>query len=362
MNFKWILLIIFIGLVGCSTSQTVSKGTVSHTPAGINSGQGLWYSLPKTVIRVEMIAEKVVVKPGPFFRFSQRLLNITNVETENREEWRIVGANISTYGIPDEKRMFRVFTEGNPSVAALNLTSNGVLAGVNLTGYRAPERKENEKIKVITLADVTFNNVPFTEEQLIKTSTAAMAEEVAKEIYRLRQLRNQFLRGEVESLPPDKGAYKMALDEIAKQEKAYMELFVGKVEVQTVKQYFDFVPEANQNLNTVLLRFSHQNGFLDPMDVSGTPVYIEVDVDTRQYRNFVSEETSKTQNATGLVYCKPVSAEVKIIDRTLLLTSKEVQLSQFGQVLRLPADLLNDRGVGVEMDVNTGAIRTIFYK
>lgn len=362
MKLKWILFPFFIALVSCSTNQTVSKGTVNYEPAGITTGDGLWYSLPKTVIRVELIAEKVVVRPGPFYRYSQRLLNIADVETESRDEWRIVGANISTVGVPDGKRQYRISSNGNPSLAALNLTSNGVIAGVNLSDFSEPAVKPDVKEEIISLAQVQFNDVPFSEEQLIKSSTGAMAEEVAKEIYRLRELRNKILKGELESLPPDKDSYQLVLTEIERQEKAFMELFTGKVVVQTIKQNFDFIPVADQSFNTVLLRFSNQNGFLDPLDVSGTPVYIEVAVDTDNYHDFVADETSKSLNTSGLIYCKPVTADVKIIDRTLLLIQQKVQLAQFGQILRMPADLLNGPGVGVEMDLSTGAVKKIFNK
>lgn len=362
MRVKWIFFVLLIAIVGCTSNKDLSRGSVSSVPGEGPDGHGLWYNLPKTVIRVEMVAEKVVVKPGPFYRYSQRLLNITDVKTEPLEEWRIAGASVSAYGMPDPKRQYRISVEGSPSLAAVSLTSDGILAGININGYHSREITESKPEEVITLESVNFQNVPFTEEQLIKSSTAAMAEEVAKEIYRLRQLRNQLLQGELEALPADEGSYRQTLAEIDRQEKAFMELFTGKEVIQTVKRCYDFVPEEGQNLNTVLLRFSHQNGFLDAMDMSGTPVYIEVNVDTRQFKNFVAEETSKSLNTSGLVYCKPVVAEVKIIDRTLLLTQQEVQLAQFGKLLRLPSGMLDQKNVGVVLDVATGNLIQVFYK
>ncbi len=362
MNIRWVIILIITILFGCSTGKEISSGTVNQVSGPYPSGHGLWYNLPKTVIRVEMVAEKVVVKPGPFFRFSQRLLNITEVETESKEEWKIIGAKISTYGVPDEERLYNISTIGNSSYAAVNLTKTRILAGINLNSFDETQIPLAEVEKIISMADVQFNDVPYTEEQLIKSSTGAMAEEVAKEIYRLRQLRNQVVRGEVEMLPPDVGSYKLAIEYIDRQEKAFKELFTGKVVKQTVTRYFDFIPQANKPLNTVLLRFSQQNGFLDPMDVSGTPVYIEVETDTRNSKNFVTGENKKSINTTGLVYCNPVTAQIKVIDRTLLLTSKQVQISQFGQILRLPSDVFNNREVGVELDTSTGAVKRIFYK
>ena len=362
MYLKWFFIVIIISLVGCSTKQNVSHGSVSYNPAGIPTEYGMYYHLPKTVVMVEMVVEKVVVKAGPFFRFSQRLLNITEVETENIEEWRIVGANVSTIGEPDAKRQYRISTTGNPSMAAINLTNKGVLAGINLENYVDPEYHDTDEKEIITLSQIDFNDVPYTGEQLIKSSTGAMAEEVAKEIYRLRLLRSQILKGELETLPPDNGAYELTLSEINRQEKALVELFTGKVIKQTIRKNFYFTPEVGKILNTVLLRFSAQKGFLDPMDVSGTPVYIEVDVNASNQKDFVAAETSKSLNKSGLVYCSPVPAEVKIIDRTLLLTTQTIQLAQFGRTLRMPADLLNGSNVGVKLNPATGAVQSVFYK
>jgi hypothetical protein len=359
----FVLLIVFlVVMVGCSTKQIVSNGTVTHEPKGFATEHGMYYYLPKTVIQVEVVAEKEVVKPGPFYRFGQRLLNISAVETESMEAWHLVSATIATTGIPDTKRQYRVSTIGKPSLAALSLTSSGILAAINTPGFYDLPKEEAVTERVISLSDIDFDEAPYSGEQLIKSSTAAMAEEVAKEIYRLRLLRNQILKGELETLPPDAGAYNLTLAEIDRQEGALLALFTGKRIKQTIKKVVDFLPEPGQILNTVILRFSQQNGFLDAMDVSGTPVYIEVDVDPSNLKDLVAAETSKSENVAGLVYCKPVVAQVKIIDRTLLLTSKQVYLAQFGQVLRMPADLFNSQGVGAELDVATGDIRGVFYK
>jgi hypothetical protein len=122
------------------------------------------------------------------------------------------------------------------------------------------------------------------------------------------------------------------------------------------------VPGPEKSVNTVLLRFSSQKGFLDQMDVSGTPVYIEVEVGEVPDQNFIALENDKSLNRGGLAYNVPARAQVKIIDRTLLLNSGEVFLAQFGQLLRLPANLLDAPNVGVELEPATGALKRIFYK
>ena len=362
MNIRWFYLLLVIFFIGCASDKQISKGSVTLTNHKVPSEHGLWYYLPKTVIKVEIIAEKEVAKAGPFFRFSQRFLNISDVITEDREGWRIIGANISTCGIADNKKLFKVSTEGTPAMAALSLTVDGVLKSVNYSqffDFEVDNVKEQIPVKSISLENINFNNVPFSEEQLIKSSTTAMAEEVAKEIYRLRQLKNRLIKGDVDLFPPDAGAFEQVFAEINRLEQAYLSLFTGKIEKQIFRKVYDFIPEEITTTNPVLLRFSQQKGFLESMDVSGTPVYIEIDVNTKNTNNYILDEDKKTINKSGLAVCNPVPAKVRIIDRTTLLTENKILLGQFGQVYRLPKDLLNNSNVGILFDQSTGAVREV---
>lgn len=360
MVYRGLIIIGLLVLAGCSSNQSLSTGSIEHVGADAPDAHGLYYYLPKTALQVEMIAEKRIQKVGPFYRFAQRFLNISDVITEDKEEWLIVGARIGTIGVPDKGKLFRVNTSGSPSMAALNLTNEGVIKGLNWSdgADSAPKGTNLGQEKVIDAGDVDFSDAPLTEEQLIKSSTAAMAEEVAKEIYHLREMRNAIVSGEVSV----GGSMEVALAEMARLEQAYLALFTGKVETQRVSRYYDYVPGPEKSINTVLLRFSSQNGFLDRMNVSGTPVYLELEVGEVPDQNFVALEDDKSPNRRGLAYNVPARAHVKIIDRTLLLSTEEVFLAQYGQLLRLPANLLDAPNVGVELEPATGALKRIFYK
>ena len=360
MNIKWLFIFSVAFLYACTSDKQISTGSVSLENNRVPTSHGLWYYLPKTVIKVEIIAEKEVAKAGPFYRFSQKFLNISDVITEDREGWRIVGANISTSGMADDKKLFKVSIEGKPSMAALSLATDGTLKSVNYSqhdGCGNTITREQLPVKIISLDNINFNNVPYSEEQLIKSSTIAMAEEVAKEIYRLRQIKSRMIKGE-----GDTGSFEQILMEINKLEQSYMSLFTGKIEKQIISRVYEFIPDDVTNSNTVLLRFSQQKGFLENKDVSGAPVYIEIDVDTKNVKNYLLDENKKSENKTGLAVCNPVSAKVRIIDRTLLLTESKVFLGQFGQVYRLPKDLLNNSDVGILLDESTGAVKEIKIK
>ncbi|MGQ1947939.1 DUF4831 family protein [Geofilum sp. OHC36d9] len=357
---RYILSVVLVAflMVGCSTGQkVVNSGIVTQSDSQSPNGHGLWYYLPKTVIKVTVTAEKQVQKSGPFYRYAQRFLNLTDVITEDHEKWVLTGARVSTEGVADRSRLFHISTKGQPGMAVLNRSVDGVLLSVNAQPVK---RKRLMSVNVpgneIDLNSINFNEAPFTEDQLIKTSTTAMAEEVAKEIYRLRALRQDILEGNADQLPPDGQSYRITLDEINRLEKACLELFIGKKEVQEVVHTYIYTPSAGSDLNSVLFRFSEAKGFVDASNLTGTPVYIQVEASTSEAVNYVAQEDKKESDNRGLVYCEPVAAQVKIIDRTLLLTSEQVLLAQFGKLLRLPADLLDTPQMGVQLQPETGAL------
>ena len=340
-----------------SVADVKSINNVSN--ATVNS---LVYSLPVTVIRVEIEAEKTISRTGPFYRYSQKFLNVNNVILENKEEWKLKSVKLYTVGIPDDANRF-VVTSSGPNIASfLNLTPEGVLAGVNLekTPQYTSSLKCNAEPKAPTIDDVNFDAVPLLEKQLTKTSTAAMAEETANLIYKVRKRRFKILASDYEVLPPDGQSYEVMVRELNKYEKELMELFTGKKETFTVKKTFDFIPDSMSVDNAVLCRFSEQKGVVGPMDLSGTPVYIQLSIDKhKSLPSGVVASDSKEPLRQGLFYRIPAKATVKIVDRNILLLEKEVLLGQYGQLVSLPVDLLQKDNVRIELDPATGALKNI---
>jgi hypothetical protein len=206
--------------------------------------------------------------------------------------------------------------------------------------------------------EISFDDVPFTKEQLIKTSGAATAEEVTSEIYNIRDSRRRLLEGDIKSLPPDEGSYQRVLEGLDRMEKQYLSLFKGKKQIDSQKRTFTLIPDATASANQVLFRFSTQKGFTGIDDMTGTPVYIEVLSQEVTENNQIQ---TNPKERTGMIYCKPEKATVKVIDRTKLLTQKEVLIGQYGTLHTLPVSLLDNPDTVIELDPATGAIVNIRY-
>ncbi|WP_439185239.1 DUF4831 family protein [Carboxylicivirga taeanensis] len=350
----------------CAVQQTVpSKVDVQDVTTMSNAaGNVLLYSLPTTVVRVNVEVEKTISRVGPFYRYSQKMLNISDVVTENKEEWRIKSINIETYGKPNPDRQYAISFTGQCAAPFVNLTPSGILAGINNeSSVSASYLKDFTQPVIPTINDVNFNDVPMIEKQMVKTSTAAMAEETANYIYKIRKRRFKILASDYEQLPPDGQSYEVMVRELNKLEKQHMELFVGKTETFTITKSFDIVPDKMSTSNDVLFRFSTVKGIVDKMDVSGSPVYFELD--TQDFKNLQGSANvidKKQDVRNGLFYIKPGKGLVKIIDKNVLVKEKEVYLSQYGQVVSMPANVLERDDVRIRIDSATGALQSIDKK
>ncbi len=356
---------IAIVLVSCAVDKTIpSKVYVKQVSELSNAtSNALLYSLPATVVRVNIEVEKTVSKVGPFYRYSKKMLNVTDVVTEDKEEWRIKSVNILTYGVPDEDKRYVINFSGESSAPFLNLTPSGVLAGVNLDVVLTDDfLKDYTMPDMPTIKDVNFNNVAMLEKQLVKTSTAAMAEEAANYIYKIRKRRFKILASDYEQLPPDGQSYEVMVRELNKLEKDHMELFVGKKETVTMVQSFDIIPSKQSTNNDVLFRFSAVNGIVDKMDVSGTPVYFELEAEENRDLPNEKVDTKNDEQRNGLYYCQPGKARIKIIDKNKLIKQQEVYLSQYGQVVSMPSNVLEQGNVSIQLNPATGALQSIKRK
>ncbi len=359
------LIIAFAVVLGsCATEVQIPSVVNVQNVNGLSNAtvNSLVYFLPVTVIRVEVEAEKTISKVGPFYRYSKKMLNVNSVVLEDKEEWVLKSVKLYTVGQPDYSKRFNVSSSGSNVASLLNLTPEGVLVGVNMKNQQenATSLKSNIETKTPTTADVSFDAVPMQKKQLSKTSTAAMAEETANLIYKIRKRRLKILASDYPVLPPDGKSYEVTVSELNKLEKEMVELFVGKKESFTVSKTFDFIPDSMSVNNSVLCRFSSQKGIISPTDLSGTPLYIEIDIDKpKALPSTAVAVDDKEPLRQGLFYCVPAKGEVKIVDKNILLLEKDVLLGQYGQLISLPVDLLQKDNIRIELDPATGALKSV---
>ncbi|MBO7301989.1 MAG: DUF4831 family protein [Bacteroidaceae bacterium] len=317
--------------------------------------EGITYYLPDTEIKITVDAICITRTPGDFNRYAEKYLRITDAITKSETFWEMTDVHVSTYGKPNPQKMYSIRINGS-SASNVNLDENGVITAINTTLKNSTEDELQEVAKNNTNRNVAQY---MTEEMLQATSTAKLAELTAKEIYAIRESKLAITRGQSENMPKDGQSMQLVLNELAKQEKALTELFVGRTD--TIYKSYTCTLSPTENFDKtkeVLLRFSRKLGFVEKDNLAGEPVYYNFK-NKKSVRIPTPEELEKKKilKKEGVCYNLPGKAEFSIYTRSKKLFNGELSIAQLGTTEILSKTLFN-RGetTKITFDPATGGI------
>ncbi|MFZ4456504.1 MAG: DUF4831 family protein [Bacteroidales bacterium] len=316
---------------------------------------GLSYSLPKTVLVVDVEYTKTSIKAGQYYRYAEKLLGITNPILQDSDFYFLDKVSMDATSAPDKTTGCMVKFESDLPYIILN--SEGVLCAVNTNADSALAAKIKPLPQNYVVQEATTNSqLSFTEETLASGSTAKMAELAAKQIFRLRESRLDLLTGDADQRPKDGEGIKVVLAEIDKQEKALTALFTGTTQIEKFYARTKVYPTETDLNHQVLFRFSKHFGYVAADDLSGEPVYIDIKATDR--KEFLPDPKAKPNEKHGLAYTIPGKGEVKISYYGKVLFETEQPFTQFGIQTNFPAELFTRKKAPAKVIIhpNTGAI------
>lgn len=317
-------------------AQTVVTGYVPGVTA-----EGVTYYLPRTQLVVTIRATRVTRTPGDLKDYARRYLRLDDVPQETTTEWMLDDVWITPVGVPDVEKVYSILLDKKTVAPLVDLTPDGIILSINTRG----EVDEAEKVEIVNeTADDKLNSRDYmTEEILYAGNRSKMAELCSEEIYDLRESRNLLVKGQADYMPTDGEQLKLMLEQLETQEKALLQLFEGttETEVKTFQIEYDPVEAVEKE---VLFRFSRQFGVVDKDDLSGEPVYIDVEnLETVPQRVETVEKKESKDEQNAVRYNVPGSVYVDIYDATGSYASLTTPMGQFGQVEVLSNALFNKR-------------------
>lgn len=363
------LVLIAILAASCAANRSVSSSRNSVAPLSgrpaITEGS-LVYGLPLSVVDVEIEAEHVIEKPGPYSRYANDFLGLRDVITSENEYWTITGLTISTHEELDPDQ-FYVITAGsefrsnvlamkkqglmldlNPelynSTGRLTVGDDRDLGGLNIYDLGSDEyflQRKDTLFRVVNL-DTTFIRVPYLVEKKQKLTIDQLAEKAAIRLMELRDGKHLILTGETNLFPQDEAA----IIEMNRIEKEYTELFTGKTLSAKRKFRYQVIPgKQKAGEKITLCKFSEATGFSDPSSAPGTPVEIEFVPERKTAGLNVTpgKAGSSSAQADKLFYRVPDVVNVKISVGSEVLNSTRKLIYQFGEIVRLPSNYVIDR-------------------
>lgn len=309
--------------------------------------------LPKTQVCIYVTYEVTHSTPGMFYQYSERYLGTKDIVLTEHDCAKLVKIELGTSAVADSEKTY-TFIPGEQGLNVFSISREGILRSLNVTEEKQHDKKSTEKPK-----KMPDENLPsLSEEVLLASSTAKMAEGIAKQIYRLREVRLNLLSGEVDKIPADGNSMQQVLQEIRRQENELTALFIGTKKTITkheriiidIDEIID--AESHKENEIVAFRFSPVTGIVNANDLSGTPYYLSV---KNIYCSAKPVSSKKTPPMSSIMYCVPGSALFTLSDGNKELAKKVLQLTQLGYTTALPLDFIKKNPI-VNFDYRTGAL------
>ena len=363
---KKVLIIFFSIIISLSTYGQYIVKRVTDQP--VNTAQdGFFYSLPLTVLKVNIVYEKLEKIRGPLSDYTLNYLGTSDYIASNSTSYRIIDVNLITEvtADPDQRYyvQFPAQREKDQKPMTFNLSELGTLIAFDDADIDEPlqaiqqidqtfilheddqnfdyqadynRKKQLDTItRRITIDTVSIDRFIFKTTWVDK-SEEDKANEAAMQIARIRESRFNLLTGYQEVNYGESMKYMDA--ELRKLEQQYLELFLGKELKSIESQTLYYSPEKG----------SDSKSLLDLSD--GSQIRITLSPDN-SVENLPENPLEKVDN---IYYRIPDQAIIEIEHNGTVYLRKSITVNQFGVVTTAPLNRTR-----TQFDFKTGGLKKI---
>ena len=331
-----------ISALACLLTVSLSWGQATKVLTAEKSNEyGLVYSLPITALEVEVTASHTVAKKGPYYLYAKKSIGTEKAVSEDYEKWQITEVKVRPYGVSDSGTQYLMQLRPG-ALTSITVDPDGMLLAIN----KEVDVPAAGKVKTEATAPVKWPSgneyLDFVDEDFIASkSSAKQAQLLAESLMEVRESKLALTRGTADPMPADGKQMEIMLASLGEQEAALNAAFTGSVTTEYVSRKFSFVPEGDEK--KILFRLSDFAGFVDADDLSGDPVYIEIETINEATLPVDAKGETKKLPKNAVIYNIPGSAQVTISSLGKTLFQKEFQMSQTGMTFGLDPALFTDR-------------------
>ena len=349
---KIALMMLALTLVG---GQLQAQFTTTFAK-NVNPGQqnGVYYSLPQTMLKVDFIIEEVKLEKSPLGDYAFSHFEFEDVVEYETTEYKLLDVQMSTVSSPDPQATFFVTMTGmRGNKTQFDMLPNGIIRSVAIGNAVDAE---------VVLPDTNNEPLPCLQEEEEATdgfiplmmagkSKVQMAKEVADKIAEIRKAKFYLISGDVE-MASNPETFKTMYKELDAMEKEYTSLLLGKRVGKKVVRTVYVIPTKGAPTQTIA-KFSEVDGLTVGTGGSGTPISVQtLSLNTTAAINAPSQSALESMSYENKVFYRvPEMAQVKVIYGNTTLLEKRVSVNQLGAVLIAP--LMNTK---LTFDTETGQI------
>ncbi len=338
------------------------------------SREGVFYSLPRTVVRVEVKIDRIENYKGPYADYAARYLGLKNVITANSVEYKISDISITTYPEPDPDQYY--FVELGEKVSKgqqtglLELSSSGLFLGTIsglkdtvsnetvLIGKNEPMagtekdvfgelfkyyadvsvfEKVDTIIRKINIDTMTLER-QFLKRTMVEKSPEQKAKEASDVITKIKDNRFNLLSG-YQEVNYNKETLEYMDTQLKQMEREYIKLFTGISLHKTLTFSYKYIPLPNQiNTEIPIFKFWKSKGVIGLDEPGGRVVTINIQrVGNTNSVSAYLARAEKSAKSNGFYYRIPELARVTVKLDENTQVENQCLISQLGLVSFLPS-------------------------
>jgi len=361
--------LLFIGL--CVSALIQAQISVFHIePSSVPlSQEGIFYSLPRTVVNIEVVVDRIENYKGPYSDYALRYLGLQNVVMANSVEYRISGIHITTSAEPDPDQYYFVQLGDKLSktekAGLLSLNESGLILGTIPGAQDSMERiirvmrdkdavtlsekdvfpeifKYYADISVFEKVDTIIRKVSidtltlerqYLKRTMVEKSPEQKAREAADFISKIKENRFNLLTG-YQEVSYNRETLEHMDTQLNLLEKEYMKLFTG-ISIQKRYTYeYKYIPLPNQiNMEIPVFKFLSNKGLMPLDEIGGRVVTINIQRigNTNQVVNYLRRAEDKSREH-GFYYRIPELAKVTVRQPDGTIEETQCLINQLGVV------------------------------
>jgi hypothetical protein len=351
---------------------------------------GIYYALPRTVIRIDVTIDKVENYKGPYADYAMRYLGLKNVVEANSVSYSISGVKVITAAEPDPDQYYFVELGDKGSKGETNflsLSQSGLFLGV-LPGRidsvkevrivrEEPRQQETEKdpfpeifkysadvsfvekidtiIRKVSIDTMTMQR-QYLKRTMVEKSPDQKAKEAADFISKIKDNRFNLISG-FQEVNYGKETLEYMDSQLKILEKEYLKLFTGISIHKNINITFFYTPNPNQvNMEVPVFKFSKTKGVQELDEQGGKVVTVKMQRSgtTTALSNYL-KKGGPGKKSHGFFYRIPELARVIVKVDDNLQDETRCLVSQLGVVSFLPA------GRKVMFYEETGGLKALEY-
>lgn len=321
---------------------------------------GLAYSLPSTVITLEVEAVQEKFYAGPYAKYAEKYLGI-KVRQKDETTYQLVQVDMAPCVEADQSKRYILFSEkGKVDASFLKLSNAGLVSfsdavAAGSTQWRFPAQTVGDFSDKGVSSNLTseatvlykndrkeseYNKVSVQQNMIVAKTPEKKAAETAEMILDLRRQRLQIVTGDTDATYSGE-AMAAAIDELTRLEKEYMTLFTGYSETQVQKKNFEVIPDADRETQKyIAFRLSDTAGLVPADNLSGKPIVLElIPQEIAPVDSPVANGSKKTP-ATLAYYRIPAVCTVRLVEGADILIQTRMPVYQLGTVSTLPVNVI----------------------